>query len=187
MPCLYVSEEIQLKCKMTEFTSCLCAILFCFFLANVHTQPVSPLILSLKRGNKHQSGASVSQREWWRERISHLYRKGMCPDKIATFFLGLEEQYADITWSWTEFGRLKCRAIWLNQWGIQSVQHIKWRGLGVGGGTYWSDGEAVPPLKFPTIPDANIWHKNKEIVQMQLGQMRITNDRTIQDMLKNRC
>lgn len=55
MPCLYVSKEILLKCKTTEFTSCLCAILFCFSLANVCTQPVSPLTSSLKRGNKHQS------------------------------------------------------------------------------------------------------------------------------------
>lgn len=50
MSCLYVSKEIQLEYKMIEFTSCLCAILFCFFLANVRTQPVS----SFKRGNKHQ-------------------------------------------------------------------------------------------------------------------------------------
>ena len=55
MPCLYVSKEILLKCKTTEFTSCLSAILFCFSLANVHTASFS-FDLSLKQGNKHQSG-----------------------------------------------------------------------------------------------------------------------------------
>lgn len=48
-----------------------------------------------------------------RRRISHLYGKGACPDKISSFFWGLEEHYADNARSWTE---IQAENVEKNEW-----------------------------------------------------------------------